>query len=120
MGRKLTGKEVKKKKAVDSKKSGGLESTSFDKVLRFFQGVSDQSKMDLLFRVFFTEKEKQMISDRYQILEALLLTEMSQREISSQYQISISKITAGSKETQRLSPTDKDFIAQRMNKIHSS
>jgi|GEM_PF-986527 len=108
-----------KKKASESRKAGNTQKNRFGKIVRFFQGVPDPEKMDLLFRVFFTEKEKQMISDRYQILEALLLTEMSQREISSQFKISISKITAGSKETQRLSPSDKDFIAQRMRKIHA-
>ena len=49
-----------------------------------------------LFDLFFTLEEKEDIAKRHLIIQALLKGEPTQREISEELKVSISKITRGS------------------------
>ena len=49
-----------------------------------------------IFELFFTQEELEMISSRYEIIQALLQGELTQREIAQKYKVSIAQITRGS------------------------
>ena len=49
-----------------------------------------------LFDLFLTLEEKEDIGRRFQILQALISEELTQREIAERLKVSISKITRGS------------------------
>ena len=106
------------KKAL-SQKAVSEKIQNRDKIVQFFQSAQDREEMNLIFQIFFTQKERKMLSDRYEILQALLLTDLSQREIAAHLKTSISKITAGSKEVQRLSLKDHEWMVQKMKKVRT-
>ncbi len=54
------------------------------------------SRLGELFNLFFTIEEKEHLASRLQIIRALLLDNLPQREISDKMQVSISQITRGS------------------------
>ncbi|OJU81033.1 MAG: Trp operon repressor [Chlamydia sp. 32-24] len=54
------------------------------------------SRLEELFSLFFTIEEKEHLSSRMQIIKALLIDKLSQREISDEMKVSISQITRGS------------------------
>lgn len=54
------------------------------------------SRLEELFSLFLTIEEKEHLSSRMQIINALLSEKLSQREISDEMKVSISQITRGS------------------------
>ncbi len=73
----------------------------YDKVLEIIslkvKKLTEKSDIELFFRAFLTPSEILELCDRYLIVKELL-TEKPQREISQSLGVSISKITAGSRE----------------------
>ena len=71
-------------------------------------------EIDMLFHLFMTMGEREMILDRYEITKALLTTDLPQREIAEKFHKSISKVTAGSKAVQILKDKDKQYVLKKM------
>lgn len=86
----------------------------WEKFLNLFLGLKDKEVLNMLFELFMTMGERQMIADRYRLVKALLTTDLSQREIADSLNLSISKITAGSKATQVLSDKCKDYLIKKL------
>lgn len=59
----------------------------------------DPRQLEKFFRAFFTPKECNTLSDRYQLVQ-MLLEEKPQREIAKTLGVSISQISRGSAELQ--------------------
>lgn len=64
---------------------------------------TDQHQLSQLLDLFLTHQERNSISTRVCLIEALLAQELTQREIADKFAISIAKITRGSNELKRLS-----------------
>jgi Trp operon repressor len=96
------------------KKSEGDSSLEWEKFLELFMDARDEETFEMIFRLFLTQNEREMLIDRYRLVRALLTTPLSQREIAESLQLSISKITAGSKATQSLPEHYKAYLANRM------
>ncbi len=64
--------------------------------LELCASLSSAKHAELLFALFLTHEEKEMLRQRYLIVKALLDGEMTQREIAEMYKVSISQITRGS------------------------
>jgi TrpR family trp operon transcriptional repressor len=70
-------------------------------------------RMDLL-DLFLSEKEKEALNDRYLIVQALLKSAETQREIAKNLGVSIAKITRGSNELKRI---NKNLLAYLKAKL---
>ena len=68
--------------------------------------VDHPKKMKKLLNLFLTIEEKETLASRYLIVKALLEGQLTQREISDHYEVSISQITRGSN---ALKTTDGDI-----------
>lgn len=75
-----------------------------------------KNKLDELFHLFLTMNEREYIASRYCIVEALLTTEETQRVIASKLNVSITKITDGSKAVQVVSDSLRKFLKKEMLK----
>lgn len=58
--------------------------------------AKDEKELKKLFHLFLTHEERESLSARFLIVKALLEKEMTQREISERYKVSIAQITRGS------------------------
>lgn len=85
----------------------------WNELLMLFQNATAK-EIDILFHLFLTMAERDMILDRYEITKALLTTELTQREISEKFHTSISKVTAGSKAVQVLKDKEREFLLEKM------
>ena len=70
-------------------------------LLKLMCSAQNTIQLDALMRLFLTPKEREIIKKRYQIIAMLLKGEHPQRQIAQILGVSISKITAGSKELQQ-------------------
>ena len=95
-------------------KNQSEKSKEWAKFLDLFLGAKDRMTLDMLFQLFMTLNERDMLVDRYRLVKALLTTDLSQREISEILQLSISKVTMGSKATQILPDQHKSYLLKKM------
>lgn len=65
-------------------------------LIRLFTAMDDENKMTRLFDELFTERERNDLTLRWQLLKELHQG-MTQRDIASKHKISLCKITRGSK-----------------------
>ena len=89
-------------------------SQDWDKLLELFLGAQDKETLSMIFQLFMTTSERKMLVDRYSLVKALLTTDLSQRKISDLLNLSISKITAGSKATKNLSIEFRKYLIKKM------
>ena len=83
------------------------------------QVIAQENKVesiDLLLDILLTFTEKQDIVKRMQIIELIIDGEITQREISKQYNISIGKITRGSNAIKELNDEKKQLLKKIINK----
>lgn len=74
---------------------------------KFLHLLKKSKNLDDLFKILLTDEEKNDLAKRTLIVEALIKGEKTQREISKNLKVSISKITRGSNE---LKNTNESFI----------
>lgn len=86
-------------------------------LLRIFSEAEDTERTEELLNLFFTLSEKEALVQRYNLVKALLEEKRTQREISQELGISISKITAGSKALKVISGKMKAYLTTKM-RIH--
>lgn len=65
------------------------------------------------FDLYFTPSEREDLTSRYLIVQALLESKLSQREIAEKLEVSIAKITRGSNELKSCSPELLEFIKNK-------
>lgn len=82
--------------------------------IRLCRQSDDPALLEELFRFFFTHEERENLSARFQLIQALLQGELTQREIASRYNISIAKITRGSNALKTVSPALKQYLLDEM------
>ena len=70
----------------------------------------DSDELARLLDCFLTPEEKNAISDRYAIINALLENKLTQRELSAKLHVSIAKITRGSNALKSIDPKLKLFL----------
>ncbi len=65
-------------------------------LIKLFTAITDTDEMERFFREIFTEKERDTLTLRWQLLKDLHAGK-TQRSIAADYRISLCKITRGSK-----------------------
>lgn len=73
-------------------------------------GAEDEKMLSELFDLLLTPEEKSSLETRCLIVKALLDQQKTQRQIASELQVSIAKITRGSNELKRISPKLKQYL----------
>ncbi len=58
--------------------------------------MRSHEELNQFFDLFLTIEEKETLASRYMIIKGLLQEELTQREISEEYKVSIAQITRGS------------------------
>lgn len=76
----------------------------------------DEQVLSDLLTLFLTPEEKDSISMRYLIIEALLSKEKTQRQMAEELKVSIAKITRGSNELKRIEPDFKAYLEKELKK----
>ena len=76
--------------------------------LHWCKNIEDEKMLDTLFDLLLTPEEKKDIATRCLIVNELLISEHSQRDIAKSLNVSIAKITRGSNELKRT----KDSLIQ--------
>lgn len=87
----------------------------WSKLVKLFTNVKSEELMDQLLHLFLTINEREFVLDRYNIIKALLTTDLPQRTIAEELGVSIAKITAGSNELKRTPQELKDFCIKQMH-----
>jgi TrpR family trp operon transcriptional repressor len=87
-----------------------MENKNWNDLLGLFMHAKNEKKMDELLNLFLTITEREFLIDRYRIIEALLTSDLPQREISKKLNVSIARITAGSNELKRTPQEIKEFF----------
>lgn len=67
------------------------------------------------FALFLTFEERETMVSRYLIVKALLEGELTQREISETYKVSIAQITRGSNALKVIDPEFKKFLEKKLS-----
>lgn len=88
---------------------------SWQGLIQLFLEAKSKERMEELLDLFLTLSEKEALSDRYRIVQALLTTSFPQREIAEKLKVSIGKITSGSNELKRHSDQIKNFLSDKMS-----
>lgn len=84
--------------------------------LKLCLAAENERALSDLLEFFLTAEEKTSIETRCLIIKELLKQQKPQREISDTLHVSIAKITRGSNELKRISPTLKQFLQQYLLK----
>lgn len=82
----------------------------------FFQlckELKTSKQWEEFFGFFLTREELEMLHGRFQIVQALLEGELTQREIAKKYKVSIAQITRGSNALKTISPKLKAFLTRK-------
>ena len=87
-----------------------FKNNSLKELASLFASTSDEKTVQMLFQLFFTPSERDFLSMRNKIVKELLVSGLPQREIAKKISVSISKITAGSKELQQTPTVLKDYL----------
>ncbi len=74
-------------------------------------------RADLLFGLFLTLEEKEMVGQRFLIVKALMEGSMTQREIAEKYNVSISQITRGSNALKILGGEFRKFLQDNIKNL---
>jgi Trp operon repressor len=90
----------------------------WDSFLNLFCALKEKKRVRVLFELFFTADEREMLVKRYRLVKTLLTSDLPQREVSELLNLSISKVTAGSKAVQLLSSEDRKLILKKLEEQH--
>jgi Trp operon repressor len=89
-------------------------SKDWERFLNLFYETKSKETLGMLFQLFLTQNEREMLVDRFRLVQTLLKSELPQREIAEQLKLSISKVTAGSKAVQSLLPQNREYLIRKM------
>ena len=85
---------------------------SSDEIIDVFTSITDEREMYRLFQDIFTEKEREDITLRWQLLKELHMGN-TQRSIASRHRISLCKITRGSKILKEKNSAIKEILNKK-------
>lgn len=94
------------------------EKEYWQRFIQLLLNCPEKKQMDELLHLFLTMNEREYLVSRYRIIEALLTTEQTQRVIASNLNVSITKITDGSKSVQIISDNLREFLTKEMSVKH--
>ena len=83
-----------------------------DEIIDVFASITDEQEMYRLFQDMFTEKEREDIALRWQLLKELHMGN-TQRSIASRHRISLCKITRGSKILKEKNSAIKEILNKK-------
>ncbi|MCH9612303.1 MAG: Trp operon repressor [Chlamydiia bacterium] len=86
--------------------------TGWEMFLDLCTKTKEISEIEKLLDLLLTLEEKENLSSRMQIIQALLAQEFSQREISEKLGVSISQITRGSNALKVIDGEFREFITR--------
>nr|WP_283104729.1 trp operon repressor [Shewanella marisflavi] len=89
---------------------GGYVRASWDLVLEKVVNHQDHEALIDLFELLLTEEERSAIAGRLKVFQALLIGEMSQRQIAAEFEISIATITRCSNYLKHMPEPQRDRI----------
>ncbi|MBA2728559.1 MAG: trp operon repressor [Parachlamydiaceae bacterium] len=92
---------------ITSKKSTKESWRSF---LELCSKIHTPDELGRFFDLFLTHEEKETMSSRYLIIKSLIEDQVTQREISRQYHVSIAQITRGSNALKIIDPKLKKLL----------
>jgi TrpR family transcriptional regulator, trp operon repressor len=98
----MIGPRRKRRKRVQ--KGCEAKNSGIQLFLKLCQQKKVQHMLDELFTLFFTPEERENINARSLIIQALIESEMTQREIADHFGVSIGQITRGSNALKAISP----------------
>ena len=99
---------------TSSKKAAKESWRSF---LELCSKIHTPDELGRFFDLFLTHEEKETLSSRYLIIKSLIENQATQREISSQYHVSIAQITRGSNALKIIDPKLKKLLKNLFEQI---
>jgi TrpR family trp operon transcriptional repressor len=90
-----------------------LSKKSWRDFVKLCSKIESPEQFTQFFDLFLTIEEKETLAARYLILKALIEGELTQREISKTYNVSIAKITRGSNALKIISPELKELLKKK-------
>ena len=87
---------------------------SLDDLIALILSSKNKKLCTQLLEFFLTPEEKSDLELRVILIKALLEGKMTQRQIASEYNISIAKITRGSNELKRIDPKLLTYLKQHL------
>lgn len=74
--------------------------------------ANNDKKLSEVLQFFLTADEREQLGSRLVLTKQLLAGELTQRQISETYNISIAKITRGSNELKRVEPEFREYLRE--------
>ena len=90
------------------------ETTGWQAFLKLCSKMHTEKFLQEFFLLFLSFGEREDIASRYHIIRALLEGELTQREISEKFGVSIAQITRGSNALKNLDPHFKNFLQKKI------
>lgn len=91
-----------------------LPSPGWEPFLSLCSKLRSAEEFDLVFDIFLTIEEKNLLASRALIIKELLENKLPQREIAKTHGVSIAQITRGSNALKRMSSTAKALLTKNL------
>jgi TrpR family transcriptional regulator, trp operon repressor len=91
-----------------------MSKESWNNFLILCSQMQSPEEFDHFFNLFLTIEEKENLAARYLIVKALLNGELTQREMSEEYHVSIAQVTRGSNALKMIDPEFKKQLMKRL------
>ncbi|MDO6617518.1 MULTISPECIES: trp operon repressor [unclassified Shewanella] len=85
---------------------------NWDSVVEKVLSYPNSDELGILFQLLMTEEERSAVAGRLKVFQLLLQGELSQRQISAEYQVSIATITRCSNYLKNMPQAQKDKVQQ--------
>jgi len=109
------------KKAQPQVRSGSTRNQrDFEVFANLFTKLEEMKEVRELFEVFLTQDERRMLGDRLCVIAEILEGNLAHRQIAKKLQLSISRITAGSKAVQKLPTANKAFLMKKIEEARKT
>lgn len=83
-------------------------------LIALFQSAFNDNKAEQLFRLIFTEDERQVLPTRVQIIKYLLEGKINQRELKDRLGIGIATVTRGSNSLKEATPEFRTWLSAQL------
>ncbi|KPZ68997.1 MULTISPECIES: trp operon repressor [unclassified Shewanella] len=83
---------------------------NWESVIEKVLSYPDSDELNVLFQLLLTEEERSAVAGRLKVFQLLLQGELSQRQISADYQVSIATITRCSNYLKNMNNEHRELI----------
>ncbi|ARD21580.1 trp operon repressor [Shewanella japonica] len=83
---------------------------NWESVIEKVLSYPDSDELNVLFQLLLTEEERSAVAGRLKVFQSLLQGELSQRQISADYQVSIATITRCSNYLKNMNNEHRELI----------